>query len=49
MKKKNIKELYTKGDIDTGETIYYLDKDLIYPYSGLVIDEDQGVVRNLKL
>lgn len=44
MKKKNIKELYTKGDIDTSETIYYLDKDLIYSYSGLVIDEDQGVV-----
>ena len=44
MKKKNIKELYTKGDIDTSETIYYLDKYLIYSYSGLVIDEDQGVV-----
>lgn len=38
---KNIEELYTKGNSHTGETIYYLDKELVQPYKGIVIDEDQ--------
>ena len=40
--KKNIEELYIKGDSHTGENIYYIDKECTQPYTGWVIEIFQG-------
>lgn len=41
---KKINDLYLKDDPSSGESDYYIDKDLTIPYSGIVIDEINGII-----
>jgi len=44
MQKINYDELYTESDINTGENIFYLDKELKVPYNGVVLDYFNGLL-----
>ena len=41
---KYFEELYLKGDPISGESDYYIDKNLTIPYDGTVIDKDGDII-----
>lgn len=44
MTEARINELFTTTDINTGEDIYYVDKELRQPFNGHVVDCSKGII-----
>ncbi len=44
---KNIKELYSKDDIKTGESIYYVDENCNKPYTGVIYDGNEKKIHRM--